>query len=136
MKDTRTTSLDSALGLDLDDPVTVAAIEDADSHMNLVSCLVHLRNEQEISQTEVGRRMETTQSRVSNFERLGGDPRLSTLFRYARAVNARLRWVVQSEPLGWHPVQRLSVQSTVSDDEEDATIVPISEGQWKQVADA
>lgn len=34
--------------------------------------------------------METTQSAVSDFERLGGDPKLSTIQRYARAVGVRL----------------------------------------------
>ncbi len=37
-------------------------------------------------QKQVAQAMETTQSAVSDFERLGGDPRLTTIMRYARAV--------------------------------------------------
>lgn len=80
------------LGFDIDDPDVEASLEDARAHSQLVETLVSQRGE--MTQREVAERMGTTQSRVSNFERIGGDPRLSTVFRYARAVNSRVRFVV------------------------------------------
>ncbi|MFC9943524.1 helix-turn-helix domain-containing protein [Streptomyces pratensis] len=74
------------LGLDLDDARTSAAAGDTDSVMMLVETLVKHRKACRITQKQVAQAMETTQSAVSDFERLGGDPRLSTIMRYARAV--------------------------------------------------
>ena len=78
-------------GIDPDDPEVVGAAKDTAAHMNLIETLVCLRTDRELTQTAVAARMGTTQSRVSNFERIGGDPRLSTIFRYARAVGAKVR---------------------------------------------
>ncbi|MET7936058.1 helix-turn-helix transcriptional regulator [Streptomyces sp. NPDC005322] len=74
------------LGLDLDDAQTSAAASDTDAVMMLVETLVRHRKACRITQKQVAQAMETTQSAVSDFERLGGDPRLSTIMRYARAV--------------------------------------------------
>jgi DNA-binding XRE family transcriptional regulator len=79
------------LGLDPHDPEVVAAEEDTNTHMDLIETLVTIRNHRKLTQADVAVRMGTTQSRVSNFERLGGDPRLTTIFRYARAVGAKVR---------------------------------------------
>lgn len=78
------------LGVDSTDPDWLAAVDDADVLMDLIKALVDRRRELGLVQQEVAERMETTQSAVSDFERLGGDPKLSTLQRYARAINARL----------------------------------------------
>lgn len=78
-------------GIDPDDPEVVEAAEDTAAHMNLIDTLVCLRADRGLTQNAVAARMGTTQSRVSNFERLGGDPRLSTIFRYARAVGSKIR---------------------------------------------
>lgn len=74
------------LGLDPNDAQTSAAASDTDAVMMLVETLVRHRKACRITQKQVARAMETTQSAVSDFERLGGDPRLSTIMRYARAV--------------------------------------------------
>lgn len=74
------------LGIDLDDPRTSAAVSDQDAVMMLVETLVRHRKACRITQKQVAQAMETTQSAVSDFERLGGDPRLTTIMRYARAV--------------------------------------------------
>jgi transcriptional regulator with XRE-family HTH domain len=84
------------LGTDAHDARVRAAVEDAADAERLVDTLVEMRAEQGITQADLAGRMQTTQSAVSKFERAGGDPRLSTLQRYARAVNARLRWVVST----------------------------------------
>jgi len=73
------------------DPGFRAAYEDAKERSRLLRCLLELRNSLRLTQAEVARRMGTTQSSVSEFERGGTDPLLSTLQRYARAVTARVR---------------------------------------------
>lgn len=90
------TELFRLLGTDAEDPRVQAAVEDAKDAERLVDTLVAMRRDTSTSQADVAERMETTQSSVSKFERAGGDPRLSTLQRYARAVGARLRWTVAS----------------------------------------
>ncbi|MFE9907734.1 helix-turn-helix domain-containing protein [Streptomyces clavifer] len=98
------------LGLDLDDAQTSAAASDVDAVMMLVETLVKHRKACRITQKQVARAMETTQSAVSDLERLGGDPRLSTLMRYARAVGmaVAIRPHVVGEPVlstdSWEPL--------------------------------
>ena len=83
-------ALDDLLGIDGDDPAIIAATEDADAYADLVESLVVLRRRRGLTQQDVAERMETSQSTISEFERVGGDARYSTLQRYARAIGARL----------------------------------------------
>lgn len=73
------------------------AMEDARASLRLIDELVMLRRKHGITQRDVAQFMETTQSAVSKFEQ-AGDPHLSTLQRYARAVKARIRIVVSEDP--------------------------------------
>lgn len=108
------TDLLSELGFDPDDQHVVETREDVVALMDLVYRLVELRKEAGLTQAQVAARMGTTQSAVSDFERLGGDPRQSTIQRYARAVDARLElglrrratsgdwlheWITDAEPV-------------------------------------
>ena len=79
------------LGFDPDDPEVVAAREDAAELTDLIERLVSLRKELRVRQADVAVQMGTTQSAVSDFERLGADPRVTTVQRYARAIGARIR---------------------------------------------
>jgi transcriptional regulator with XRE-family HTH domain len=92
------TELFDLLGTDSDDPRVQAAMEDARDAERLVDSLVAMRVSQGITQVDVAERMDTTQSAVSKFERAGGDPRLSTLQRYARAVGGRLHCLASTSP--------------------------------------
>jgi transcriptional regulator with XRE-family HTH domain len=62
----------------------------ADDQKELLGRLVELRLEQGLSQTEVAARMGTSQSAVARLERGGADLRLSTLQRYAAALDRRV----------------------------------------------
>lgn len=76
--------------LDLDDdtsPFERAVNNDVD----LIKSLVMIRMQRQMSQAQVAQLMGRTQPAVSDFERLGGDPHLSTIQRYARAVGAVVR---------------------------------------------
>jgi transcriptional regulator with XRE-family HTH domain len=63
-----------------------------------VRALVALRKRRDLSQAELGALMGRSQSVVSDIESMSGDPRLSTLRRYALAVGARVRHVIVPEP--------------------------------------
>ena len=67
----------------------------------LVNELVKARQERGLSQTEIAARMGTSQSAVARLESGDVDVRLSTLERYAAAVDRTVDWYVrpnQEEP--------------------------------------
>ena len=73
------------------DPQFRAAYEDAVELQKILDSLVSLRKALGLSQTAVADRMGVRQPTVSGFETEASDPRLSTLQRYARAVEGRLK---------------------------------------------
>lgn len=76
-------------------PTFRAEYEDTHTLRRLIDNLVKLRKALKLSQTEVARRMGIGQSTVAGFEREASDPRLSTLQRYARAVEAQLSFKIE-----------------------------------------
>lgn len=94
----------SELGFDADDPEVVAAREDAEELIGLLEHLVERRSTLGLRQIDIAKAMGTTQSAVSDLERLGGDPRISTVQRYARALGARVRMAV-ADPSSWTAVR-------------------------------
>ena len=64
----------------------------ADRRRALAAALAERRTEQGLSQTEVAARMGTSQSAVARLESGAADVRLSTLERYAAALEQRLDW--------------------------------------------
>lgn len=91
--------LDSHIAESMQDPEYLAASIDVDRRFDLLKTLVGFRKKLALTQAQVARRMGVGQSTVSGFETEGGDPRLSTVQRYARAVEAEclvmIRPVVQ-----------------------------------------
>lgn len=120
----------SDLGFDIDDPKVAAALEDSELHARLVATLVRLRDDRDLKQDEVAKRMGTTQSRVSSFERLGGDPRLSTVLRYARAVDSKVKFVVQAAPRGWDLAETRTMREQKDGKRAVAGAPP---GEWETV---
>lgn len=95
---------DEYLDESLRDPGFRAAYEDAEARSRLMDDLVQVRRCSHLTQTEVAKRMQTTQSFVSEFENRATDPHLSTLQRYARAVTARLHVKIEMPTDGpWMP---------------------------------
>ncbi|MFL6162712.1 MAG: helix-turn-helix domain-containing protein [Jatrophihabitantaceae bacterium] len=79
------------------------ALEDVRELHAILDRLIALRSELGISQREVARRMGVRQPTVSQFENESSDPRISTLQRYARALNARVRVdLVHPSSGSWH----------------------------------
>jgi transcriptional regulator with XRE-family HTH domain len=62
----------------------------ADDQRELIDQLVEVRQALGLSQTEVAARMGTSQSAVARLERGDADLRLSTLQRYAAALDRRV----------------------------------------------
>lgn len=84
-----------------------AAYEDAEARSRLLDSLVKIRRCFRLTQTEVAKRMQTTQSFVSEFENGATDPHLSTLQRYARAVTVRLHVKIDMPADGpWIPADQ------------------------------
>ncbi|ACZ31929.1 transcriptional regulator, XRE family [Xylanimonas cellulosilytica DSM 15894] len=79
-----------------DTSVDVAALEArADSlveaHEKLLDSLVRFRKKHGLTQADVAERMGVSQPTVAAFERYDANPTLSTIRRYALAVEVRLR---------------------------------------------
>lgn len=109
-----TTGLFEMLGRDRETAGAAAGREDAADFARLIRCLVGVRRDRRLKQKQIASLMGTTQSTVSDFERLGGDPRFSTIQRYARAVGAKVRITVIADGDGeWTPIEltRVTVPS-------------------------
>ncbi len=61
-----------------------------DEHEKLLENLISLRKKHNLTQEMVADRMGVTQPTVAAFERYDANPRLSTIRRYAMAVDARI----------------------------------------------
>src|SRR5262249_4305714 len=60
------------------------------------------RKRRRLSQAEVAEQMSTTQSAISEMEKLIVEPRLSTLQRYARILGLRLSIGLVAKPVGFY----------------------------------
>ncbi|WP_459979996.1 helix-turn-helix domain-containing protein, partial [Mycobacterium avium] len=90
------------------DPGFKDTLEDAEEARRLVDSLIALRKQCQLSQVEVANRMGVRQPTVSGFEKEPSDPKLSTLQRYARALDARLRLVLEVPTLHEAPTWQRS----------------------------
>lgn len=79
-------------GYDQHAPAAAGALSDAAEFATLMDALVAIRQGSNVTQSEVANRMGTKQSAISELEATGANPRIRTLFRYARAVGADLRF--------------------------------------------
>lgn len=82
--------LDAFLDPKRQSPKFQAAYEDATRRQEILDELVKCRVALGLTQTEVAKRMGVSQPTVSGFETESSDPRLSTLQRYARAVESTI----------------------------------------------
>ncbi|MGW6850314.1 helix-turn-helix domain-containing protein [Streptomyces virginiae] len=126
-----TPALDELLGIDPDDHVTLAATEDAEAYASLIEVLVVLRRRRGLTQQDVATYMETTQSVVSDFERVGGNARYSTLQRYARAVGARLCSMVDPTGSELAPTWRKTAEMPIRLSHRDAGRLPV-QAPWTE----
>jgi hypothetical protein len=93
--------------VDPNKPEQVLAQELAAFPFDFVDKLVALRKWREIPQTEVAQHMHRHESQVSRFENEVGDPRLSTVARYAFAVGARIHVSVEAVDVHGYQMPKL-----------------------------
>ena len=67
----------------------------SERRLELIEELVRVRQESELSQTEIAARMGTSQSAVARLESGTLDARLSTLERYASALGRTVDWQIR-----------------------------------------
>ena len=89
-RNARTSDLDAFIRESTLDPEFRRAFADAEARSALLRSLIDARRSQGMSQEDTACFMGTTQSAVSELEGGTTDPQLSTLQRYARAVNAHV----------------------------------------------
>lgn len=73
------------------------AVDLAREGQHLVVTLIETRKRLNISQEQLAQRIGVTQATISAFERIGNDPRMSTIRRYARALGVMVRHHVEDE---------------------------------------
>lgn len=78
-------------------PETALAKALAQEDQHLLHTLVMRRRALGLSQSAVAERMGVSQAAVSLFERVGNDPHLSTVRRYARALGVLVRHQVDTD---------------------------------------
>lgn len=85
------TRLDDLMGDEFKTPEALLAQELSSEHQHLLAELVAIRVRRRISQDDMARALGLTQATISAFERIGNDPHLSTVRRYARALGVMIR---------------------------------------------
>lgn len=113
-------------GTDPNDPRVIAAGEDFDDFANLITTLVRTRKVHGLRQSDVAALMDTRQSVVSDLERIGGNPTIRTLQRYARAVGCRVR-LTAKVATATGPWTSMGTYDVDSQNEESVTLAPVSE---------
>lgn len=71
-------------------PELQTAYEEADVEYRVVEALIEARSRAQLSQTELAKRIGTTQSAIARLESGQISPTISTLKRYATATGSRL----------------------------------------------
>lgn len=89
-------NLYEALGIDLTNPDALRANLLVESDDQLLNALISIRKERGLTQEEVGRRMGVSQPTVAAFE-TQRDPKLSSIRRYAQAVEALVSHTVEKD---------------------------------------
>jgi transcriptional regulator with XRE-family HTH domain len=103
---------------EFNDPYAVLHDELARNDDNMVEALVAMRKRKKLSQDTVASRMHRSKTAVSNFERLGADPHLSTIRRYAAAVGA----FISSHVKDFDAISQFDPFDRMSEQAGDATV--------------
>ncbi|WP_146341314.1 helix-turn-helix domain-containing protein [Nesterenkonia sp. NBAIMH1] len=68
-----------------------------EANAKLLASLVQVRAARGLTQDDVAKRLGVTQPTIASFERMDSDPKLSTVRKYAHAVEALVRHVVEQD---------------------------------------
>ena len=95
------TNFDRYLAEQLEDPAFAARFNQAGEAWDVALQLAALREQAGLSQAELARRLRTTQQQISRLESPGYEGHsLSMLRRVAKALHARVRVVLEPDPVG------------------------------------
>lgn len=86
-----------AFGIDLKSTSMLRSDYLAESTARFLSRLVDIRREQGLTQKDVADRLGIKQATVSDFERMDSDPKLSTVRKYAHAIEALIKFRVEAD---------------------------------------
>lgn len=92
------THLDDLLPKEFHTSDALAAREAATEDQNLLIALIAARHDAGLSTEDLAARAGLTPTEVADIERLGHDPHLSTVRRYARAVGVTVRHTLEPHP--------------------------------------
>lgn len=104
------------LGIDRRDPGALARIAQAENAYAFVARLRERREELGLTQREVAARMNRDPAVVSNIERLGADPRWSSLRRYASALGVVIEYDYVPEDVRFVAMGAPDVDDSMNDD--------------------
>jgi len=90
-------NLATLIGIDLDSPEQQRAVELVRRDREFLAALVKVRKDRGLTQEDVAVLLGVRQPTVAAFERQEGDPKLSTIRRYAQAVGALVTHVVTAD---------------------------------------
>lgn len=88
---------EDVLAFDATDPLEVRADFLVEQDDALIESLIKIRKSKKLTQQQVAERLGLTQATVAAFERADNDPKLSTIRRYAMAVEALVNHDVQAD---------------------------------------
>lgn len=91
------TTWEEILAFDADNPLEVRADFLVGQDDSLIENLIKIRKSKNFTQQQVADRLGLTQATVAAFERADNDPKLSTVRRYAMAVEALITHDVQAD---------------------------------------
>lgn len=74
----------------MNDPGFRAGYEEADADHRIFEALIHARKRAGLTQSQLARRLKTTQSAIARLESGRGSTKLETLRRYVAATDSRL----------------------------------------------
>lgn len=90
-------TLEEALGIDPNSPADRRALALIQADADLLSSLISIRKQAELSQKAVAKLLGISQASVAAFEHYENDPKLSTIRRYSQAVGALVTHLVERD---------------------------------------
>jgi DNA-binding XRE family transcriptional regulator len=114
---------DSLFISDSNDARQILANDLINQTQDLLADLIDLRRAKGLTQEDVANTIGVTRTAVTAFERYDGDPKISTIVRYAMAVGARISINVEDGSAWAEQARTRAVWSNLSDTSEDGICV-------------
>lgn len=121
------------LGIDTRSASARVAADNMEADLDLVRELRNLRRRRGLSQADMAELVGVkSQSVISDFERLGADPHMSTVRRYASALGCRVKHTLEPADDDWHTLH-VDVGISPDDDNDNDDVADHSVTHWARV---